>query len=101
MGEGKQPKRPHSRAKPGSSRGGQEPELAARVVELESRVAQIERMLRPEPKAEPAQPRGRKKPRCPGCHLEVGTIARGRCPWCGFLFAAVAPKARSRRKLGS
>jgi hypothetical protein len=95
MGEGKQPKRPHASSKP-SGLNGQEPELAARLVALESRVAEIERRLYPEPKVEPPRPRGRKKPRCPGCHLEVSSIARGRCPWCGFLFAAVAPKNRRR-----
>ena len=72
--------------------------LGARVAELEVRLACLERelaALRPAPKRVlPPEP---KRPgiRCPGCSLPVQSIARGTCPWCGFVFDAVrAPKRR-------
>lgn len=102
MGEVKPKKRPRA------SRSGQDGEpldpqaLLKRITTLESRVLQLERTLVHETAAEvvPAAPPVKPKPRCPGCHLPVETAARGRCPWCGIIFQAVALSARPRRKLG-
>jgi hypothetical protein len=86
-----------------------EARLSARIEALEARVRQLERQLRgaatpahtPVPtKGEgPPGPRkqGRARPRCPGCMLEV---PRGRrretCVWCGFHFAAVRPRRKTK-----
>jgi hypothetical protein len=68
-----------------------------RLQALESRVAELERVtgvIRPTPDH---LPRRRSGPRCPGCRLEVMTT-RGRCPWCGFVFQAVARRQRATRR---
>lgn len=72
---------------------------SARLAALEQRVADLERevtALKPPPK-EPPKPPKRTGPRCPGCSLPVDSMARGTCPWCGFVFDTM-PRAR-RRKL--
>jgi len=72
--------------------------VPARLLALEARVALLERKLA-EPAAAPsasARPR-RTGPHCPGCRLPVRSAARGRCPWCGFVFEAVAELRRERR----
>jgi len=64
---------------------------AGRLAALEDRVAALEKelaALRPAPK-EPPAPAKRPGPRCPGCSLPVTAVARGKCPWCGFVFDAV------------
>lgn len=72
--------------------------LGVRVAELEARLAVLERelaALRPAPKKTSAPEPERSGIRCPGCSLPVQSIARGTCPWCGFVFDAVrAPKRR-------
>ncbi|MFN7132702.1 MAG: hypothetical protein ACK4N5_11520 [Myxococcales bacterium] len=69
--------------------------LQARVAQLEDRVAALEKLLaqsRPPAAARNEAREVRKEPdtspRCPGCHLRVPSVARGRCQWCGFVFDA-------------
>lgn len=78
--------------------------LEARVAELEQRIKLLEakvRLLNAEARAQaidhkkkvPA-PKGRARPRCPGCLLELPPGRRGEsCVWCGFYFSAVKGKA--------
>ena len=73
--------------------------LPDRLAALEERVSALEKelaALRPPPK-EPPRPPKRTGPRCPGCSLPVTTVARGTCPWCGFVFEAVCAAKRRRR----
>ncbi len=76
--------------------------LVARVEDLELRVRLLEARVRatavqarreaPETlgrKARPERPH-RRRPRCPGCTLELPPGRRGEnCVWCGFRFDAV------------
>jgi hypothetical protein len=84
-------------------------ELLVRVAELEARVRVLEKRLelaRDVAKAEAAKqarPKGRPRPRCPGCTLELPPGRRGvSCVWCGFRFDAVPPwppKQQSQKRL--
>lgn len=76
-------------------------ELLLRVSDLEARVRFLERRLKAakaaakseaQKKALAARPKGRPRPRCPGCTLELPPGRRGvSCVWCGFRFDAVPP----------
>ena len=86
--------------------------LAARLEVLEDRVRRLERQLhgpaaRSEPRGGAQEPSGRRvakgatapgasrRPRCPGCTLELPPGRRGdTCVWCGFHFSAVQPPRR-------
>lgn len=71
---------------------------AGRLAALEARVAVLEKglaQLRPPPPEEP-EPAPKQGPRCPGCSLPIES-ERGTCPWCGFVFGAVAGFKRPRR----
>lgn len=80
-----------ARAKPQRAREPTRAALQARVAALEERVAALEKLLgqRSPPRPEPKEaPKPDNSPRCPGCHLRVPSMARGRCQWCGFVFDA-------------
>jgi len=71
--------------------------LLARLGELEDRVRLLEARLRlaaaqaRRPGRGKAARPGKKRPRCPGCTLELPTGRRGEaCVWCGFRFDAGA-----------
>lgn len=76
-------------------------ELMLRVAELEARVRSLEKRLgtlKPRPKNEPKPRRGKPRPQCPGCLLELPPGRRGdACVWCGFRFDAVPPIRPKRR----
>lgn len=82
--------------------------LLARIEDLELRMKLLEARVRnaaqsarrPTPaelraiKSREAR-RGRARPRCPGCTLELPPGKKGdSCVWCGFQFAAVGGKLR-------
>lgn len=90
--------------------------LSARIEALEDRVRRLEVLVRGAAAAarsrnsgsaagkavarvrrEPSAPRvkGRARPRCPGCTLELPSGPRGEsCVWCGFQFDAVRLRKR-------
>ena len=76
--------------------------LVARLKELEDRVRLLEARFRTAV-AEARRPLGRRtpakggkrKPRCPGCTLELPSGRKGEaCVWCGFRFDAGAKMLR-------
>lgn len=67
--------------------------LVARLEDLERRVTRIEARLRVAlplvRKEQAAGSEARRRPRCPGCTLELPRGRRGEaCVWCGFRFDA-------------
>lgn len=82
--------------------------LEGRLEDLELRVKLLEARMRgafaqarrPDPGAARVLKslkarRGRARPRCPGCTLELPPGRKGpTCVWCGFQFAAVGGKLR-------
>jgi hypothetical protein len=76
--------------------GAPDARTAARIEDLETRVRQLEARLRSTMAqgrvtraAKP--PRVARRPRCPGCTLELPPGRRGaNCVWCGFRFDAVS-----------
>ena len=76
-------------------------DLRLRVLNLESRVRSLERLLAPRRPVAPAKPSPTVRSTlrtCPGCLLELPAGKRGKaCVWCGFRFDAVAPIPARRR----
>jgi hypothetical protein len=75
--------------------------LRDRVGELELRVRSLERKLKPpSPVALKATPKGKPRPTCAGCLLELPKGRRGDCcVWCGFRFDAVPPIPAKKRRV--
>ena len=68
--------------------------LLAHIAELEQRIVLLEakvRQVTPKPPQRPAgrrAARAQRRPRCPGCLLELPKGRRDACVWCGFWLEA-------------
>ena len=70
-------------------------DLELRVKLLEARVRSAFSKARVRDEAPDEEGRGRPRPRCPGCTLELPKGKRGdSCVWCGFQFDAVGDTFR-------